>query len=442
MKKYKLVSLITCFFLLVSNNVFAWDVNKYLPLGGTSSHYLRGDNTWQTITSISNATHTGDATGATALTVVGINGTIMSGLATGILKNTTTTGVPSVAVAGDFPTLNQNSTGTSGGLTGTPAISVSSVANSGGYTQTGTSANAFTGTPTFSNATYSALFTGGNAGVGTILPIFLFDILSGTANTGVNSNNPSQFEVTGPDKTLVSGGATVFINSNSAHAADTGGSLVFTGRNTDSSTNSLAWAVLKGAKENMTSGNGNGYFAIATQNHNAGAFVERFRIDSSGNFGIGTSTPSAQTHTTGTVRFQNFGAGAATFDANGNISSASDERLKTIIGNFDKGLAEILKINPILHKWNKESGLEMNNIYAEFSAQNVAKYIPEAVFTNEKGYLSIFDRTLTAALVNSVKSLQAEIDTLRKTHRYQKYLLIFSLFALSLSQAILWKNKK
>lgn len=46
-----------------------------------------------------NATHTGDATGDTALTVVKINGTLLSGLATGLLKNTTGTGVPSIAIA-------------------------------------------------------------------------------------------------------------------------------------------------------------------------------------------------------------------------------------------------------------------------------------------------------------------------------------------------------
>jgi len=34
-----------------------------------------------------------------------------SGLATGILKNTTGTGAPSIAVAADFPTLNQSTTG-------------------------------------------------------------------------------------------------------------------------------------------------------------------------------------------------------------------------------------------------------------------------------------------------------------------------------------------
>lgn len=47
---------------------------------------------------------TGDVTasgsGSVTATVKGINGTILSGLATGILKNTTTTGVPSIATAG------------------------------------------------------------------------------------------------------------------------------------------------------------------------------------------------------------------------------------------------------------------------------------------------------------------------------------------------------
>lgn len=48
----------------------------------------------------SNATHTGDATGSSALTVVAINNTNLAALATGLLKNTTSTGVPSIATAG------------------------------------------------------------------------------------------------------------------------------------------------------------------------------------------------------------------------------------------------------------------------------------------------------------------------------------------------------
>ena len=83
---------------------------------GTSSGTNTGDNASNSLYSglVSNATHSGDATGSVALTVVGINGTLLSGLATGILKNTTTSGVPSIAVAADFPTLNQNTTGQAG----------------------------------------------------------------------------------------------------------------------------------------------------------------------------------------------------------------------------------------------------------------------------------------------------------------------------------------
>ena len=99
-----------------------------------------GDNAANTTYSslVSNATHTGDATGDTALTVVAINGVLMSGLATGLLKNTTSTGAPSIATAGTdyvapsgalgtpssgdltnctFPTLNQSTTGNAATVT-------------------------------------------------------------------------------------------------------------------------------------------------------------------------------------------------------------------------------------------------------------------------------------------------------------------------------------
>lgn len=49
----------------------------------------------------------------------------MAALATGIVKNTTATGVQSIAVAGDFPTLNQNTTGTAFQITQTLTASVS-----------------------------------------------------------------------------------------------------------------------------------------------------------------------------------------------------------------------------------------------------------------------------------------------------------------------------
>jgi hypothetical protein len=63
-----------------------------------------------------------------------------SALATGILKSTTTTGALSIAVAADFPTLNQNTTGTAAGLSSTLVV------GSGG---TGTSTAFTTGSVVF-----------------------------------------------------------------------------------------------------------------------------------------------------------------------------------------------------------------------------------------------------------------------------------------------------
>lgn len=64
----------------------------------------------------------GSANVSASSTVTRINGTSLSGLGTGILKNTTGTGVPSIAVSGDFPTLNQNTTGSAATLTNSRLI--------------------------------------------------------------------------------------------------------------------------------------------------------------------------------------------------------------------------------------------------------------------------------------------------------------------------------
>ena len=73
-------------------------------------------------------TLSGDVTGSgtTAITTnVGkINGTSLASLGTGILKNTTGTGVPSIAIATDFPTLNQNTTGSAAKLTTARTIAI------------------------------------------------------------------------------------------------------------------------------------------------------------------------------------------------------------------------------------------------------------------------------------------------------------------------------
>lgn len=124
-----------------------------------------------------------------------------------------------------------------------------------------------------------------------------------------------------------------------------------------------------------------------------------------GRIGIGTTSPTAQLHTTGTVRFENFGAGTLQTDASGNLSVSSDERLKHIDGAYDIGLEAILALHPISYHWNEASGLDTASQYAGFSAQDVQQAIPDAVGTDTRGYLTLSDRPILAALVNAAREI-------------------------------------
>lgn len=356
---------------------------------GTSTGTNTGDNATNSQYSslVSNATHTGDVLGGTSTTVVGVNGTIMSNLATGILKNTTTTGVPSIAVAGDFPTLNQNTSGTASNVTGTVLV-----ANGGSGATTLTGMLVGSGTSAFTGVAGTAAQLLRRNASNTAYEFFTHSFAASGTNDDITVLVPPSvpLRITGGLQIIstgtpiagtgleLAGGASPYIQ---AYNRDTPGFLPI-----------------------------NVYSSTFQFNPSVSGLV---KIDIAGNVSVGTTTASAQIHTTGTVRMQNFGAGTATFDANGNISSVSDERLKTVDREFLVGLNQILGINPIQYHWNDLSGLDKDNLYTGFSAQNIRKWIPEAVSIDSRGYYNLQDRVLTAALVNAVKQLTVEIDDLR-----------------------------
>jgi len=221
-------------------------------------------------------------------------------------------------------------------------------------------------------------------------------------NVGLNTAGGSNFNVAG----------NVSIGSGYAGTAAPSNGLLVQGNVGIGTT--TPWANI--SVQNTYGSANNAIFAIASSTNSTGSTASTFFIvASSSNVGIGTTNPTAQLHTTGTVRFANFGAGSLQTDANGNVTVSSDERLKNINGQFSRGLQEVLALNPIVYHWNTISGLDQTTQYAGFSAQNVQSVIPEAVGTSSSGYLTLQDRPILAAVVNAVKELNQKISTISPT---------------------------
>lgn len=186
--------------------------------------------------------------------------------------------------------------------------------------------------------------------------------------------------------------------------------------------------------------NGVGTTANGTAVDLGGTVNSNVAIDEDGgndiSFDIGRNTAFADirlgalnfTLNGGPVQMNNYGAGTATFDASGNITSVSDMRLKNLQGMYGVGLKQLMQINPIVYKYNTKSKLDTVNNYIGFSAQNVKDALGEnAVGVNKDGYYSLQDRAILAVLTNSVKELkelndtqQKEIDNLKKEVRKLK----------------------
>jgi hypothetical protein len=118
----------------LANNVLASSLTSVGTLANlTVTAPIVGSVTGNAATVTTNANLTGDVTSiGNAATVKKINGVALSGLNSGILMNTTTTGVPSIAIAGTDYLLP---TGSAAGLTGFPTLNQSTTGNAGTATR-------------------------------------------------------------------------------------------------------------------------------------------------------------------------------------------------------------------------------------------------------------------------------------------------------------------
>jgi len=147
----------------------------------------------------------------------------------------------------------------------------------------------------------------------------------------------------------------------------------------------------------------------------AAGFETFMAIDNAGNVGIGTTGPSAQLHTTGTVRFAGVAncASGIKSDASGNLSCiVSSRQFKSITGSLApaKAVANIMALRPQTGSYKTTPGEPEHWLIAE----DVAAVDPAlAGYKDGKPY-TVKTQNVVADLVAVIQQQQRRIEALEK----------------------------
>lgn len=158
----------------------------------------------------------------------------------------------------------------------------------------------------------------------------------------------------------------------------------------------------------VTDGNGNLSFATPFTGNSTSDFV--IRDITARSIGVGTS-PSG---ISGDIR------------AAGNITAyySSDARLKENVANIPDALSKLLQLNGVTFDWTEDfiqrhggvDGIYLKKHNVGVIAQEVQSVLPDIVTTKDDGYLGVRYEKLTALLIEAVKELKAEVDSLKNGH--------------------------
>jgi hypothetical protein len=148
--------------------------------------------------------------------------------------------------------------------------------------------------------------------------------------------------------------------------------------------------------------------------------VERMRIESNGDVGIGTTNPTYKLHV----------VGDAAKTTGSFWTSISDKRLKKEIKPFTEGLQVLTKINPVWFQYNGMAGMPNDGRnYVGIIAQEMQKIAPYTIGTfqdeeTKTDYLNYDPNAILYILINSVQEQQVTIDSLRKQLEEQNQRLL------------------
>jgi hypothetical protein len=141
-------------------------------------------------------------------------------------------------------------------------------------------------------------------------------------------------------------------------------------------------------------GSNNGSFSL----FNGGTSSITLTMLTNGNLGVGVISPSYQLQ---------LSADSAAKPGTSTWTIASDVRLKDIRAPFSRGLDAMEGIDPIYFRYKKNNPLDLpsDKEFVGIRAQDAQKSVPEAVSTDEKGFLHVTNDAIIWTMFNSVKEL-------------------------------------
>jgi hypothetical protein len=271
--------------------------------------------------------------------------------------------------------------------------------------------------------------TAGNVGIGTAAPSQKLHVAGGALITGAAT-------VSG----ALAAGSTLAV----AGAATVDGSLAVTGATTVSSTLTVSGAstyngqgdftALQNVGTLRTSSTSLGGIEVRSAStndaafmtfHRPGNYASYFGIDTDNYFAVGGWSAGAALANFKCNSFSASGAVAVTgaLTAGGNITAffSSDERLKENVVNISNPLEKLALLNGVTFDW-KDSYIEsQGGLDAMFVrkndvgiiAQDLEKVLPQLVAERSDGYKAVKYDRIVALLIEAVKELKAEVDSLK-----------------------------
>jgi hypothetical protein len=285
----------------------------------------------------------------------------------------------------------------------------------------------------------------GNVGIGTITPAYKLDV-TGTARVTTSAYFATASGSVGVGTTSPFGSAA----EKTIHLSDAGGGFATMYVTNSANTVKAILAIQSNNAVGLVGTQSNNPFLIVTND------TERMRITSTGNVGIGTSSPSYLLDVNGGIAIRDKGLISATgyficgssgfrwnnstdafnnviMQDNGNMTvrgtvtqNASDYRLKYDIQTIENALSKISKIKGINFKWN-------TNLYETdrvndvgVIAQDILSVLPEAVTfapfdydynlnksKSGNNYLTVYYEKIIPLLIEGIKELKTEMDQLK-----------------------------